>query len=168
MRANTFLGILAVCVMAVTVVAQDDPYAPLHRLRAALQTAYLQGDAAAVSDLFTDDAEIVIDRVSATGIAQIRAFYKARLASGPLLLLTPTKLQTTGALAFESGSCATGVPALRFGATTSHGDGRYMMSLVNIDGAWRINSLMIQNDVLMRPENTLDRQAPRGAAGRGV
>jgi ketosteroid isomerase-like protein len=167
MRANTFLGILAVCVMAATVVAQDEASTPIDRVRAALQTAYFSGDAAAVSRLFTDDAEIVIDRVSISGAAQIRAYYKARLASGPLLLLNPTKFQTSGTLAFESGTCATQAPTLRFGAT-SHGEGRYMMSLINVDGEWLISSLMMQNDVTMRPENTVDRPALRRAAVGGV
>ena len=168
MRANTFLGFLAVCVTAVTVVAQDDPSAPIRQLRTALQTAYYHGDAKAVSELFTDDAEIVIDRVSVVGQPQIQAFYKARLASGPLLILHPTRTQASGSLAVESGRCASQLPTVRFGATAWANEGRYVMTLVNIEGEWLISSLMIQSNVTLRPENTVDRPAVERPSAAGV
>jgi uncharacterized protein (TIGR02246 family) len=157
MRRTGVLVVLAVLMMAV-VSAQDGVPAPTTLTRYALEAGYYSADAAAIARLFTDDADVVIDGMRATGRRQIYALYRTQLATRTLLVLSPRKLQASGDLAIESGVTLTRLAALRFGNATPARNGRYLMALTSVDGEWRISSLMIQNDVPLGTENTSDRQ----------
>jgi len=157
MRRTGVLVVLAVLMMAV-VSAQDGVPAPTTPTRYALEAGYYSADAAAIARLFTDDADVVIDGMRATGRRQIYALYRTQLATRTLLVLSPRKLQASGDLAIESGVTLTRLAALRFGNATPARNGRYLMALTSVDGEWRISSLMIQNDVPLGTENTSDRQ----------
>ena len=157
MRRTGLCAVLAVFLIAAMLSAQDEAPALTAPIRHALEAGYYDADAAAVARLFTDDAEIVIDRVRATGRLQIYTLFRAQLTTRTLLLFSPTKTQASGDLAIESGVSFTRLPTLRFGVATPARDGHYLMALTSVDGVWRISSLMIQNNVTLRPENTSDR-----------
>jgi len=159
MRRTGVLGVLAVLMVAV-LSAQDGVPAPTAHTRNALAAGYYNVDAAGIAQLFTDDADVVIDGMRATGRQQIYTLYKTQLAARTLLVFSPRKIQASGGLAIESGVSFTRLATLRFGVSTPARNGHYLMAFTRIDGEWRISSLMIQNDVTLGTENTSDRPSP--------
>jgi ketosteroid isomerase-like protein len=160
MRRTGALGVLAVF-MAAGMSAQDGVPASLALTRHALEAGYYNADAAGIAQLFTEDADVVIDGMRATGREQIYALYKTQLTTRTLLVFSARKLQASGGLAVESGVSLTRLATLRFAIGTPARNGRYLIVFTNIDGDWRISSLMIQNAVTFAPENTSDRPALR-------
>jgi len=156
MRRTGVLGVLAVFMVAV-MSAQDGAPASTALTRNALAAGYYNVDAAGIALLFTDDADVVIDGMRATGRQQIYALYKTQLAARTLLVFSPRKIQASGGLAIESGVSLTRLATLRFGISTPARNGRYLMAFTRVDGEWRISSLMIQNDVTFGTETTSDR-----------
>ena len=97
--------------------------------------AFLRGDASAVANLYTEDAQVIPPGAPvAKGRAEIKEFWQSSIAAGfKDLTLETTKVESDGSLAYE-----TGVVRLvsKEGTTTA---ARYIVVWKRIDDAWLLH-----------------------------
>jgi len=125
---------------AQTAVAPADP-APINDLRARFAAAYNAGDAAAVAELYTDDAVVMPDHHAAVvGKAAIQQYLQGLFAQYTAnLTITPGDTEITGDLAHEHGTFAMTVTP-KAGGNAMTDNGNYLVILRRqADGSWKIH-----------------------------
>jgi uncharacterized protein (TIGR02246 family) len=126
---------LALPLLAASAARGEDVRAALEAGNAAFVAAFLRGDAAAVADLYTEDAKVIPPGGDvASGRPAIEVFWKGQIASGIKdVKLTTLEAEADGDLAIE-----TGVVRL-VGADAKVSEGRYVVAWKRVGGAWKLH-----------------------------
>ena len=115
---------------------------PINELRAAFQTAYNAGDAAAVAALYTDDAISLPDHHQPVeGKAAIQRYFEDEIFKmyTVTIQIMPVDTEITGDLAHEHGTYTIAVTP-KVGGEKMTDDGKYVVILKRgADGVWKIH-----------------------------
>lgn len=122
--------------------AAPTPAEAIDGVRAVYQDAYNAGDAAAVAALFTEDAWYLPAEGSVNrGAGAIEAALAASMATGsPQATIATLDTMVLGDSAMSRGTW--GIEMTAEGAESRAFGGHYMTAFQNVDGEWKISSLM--------------------------
>ena len=133
-RASTVSLILACCLLA-TSARSDEVRDAVQAGNRAFIKAFLQGDATAVANLYTADAQVIAPgSPAARGRAAIAAFWQKSIDSGVKdVTLETAEVESAGELAYETGI----VRLVAKDGTAS--DARYVVIWKRIGGKWLLH-----------------------------